>query len=134
VPAGLLDFARAAAEHALREPRALARALGEWLTEPKDKVWFAPGTALQAGQGARLDRRTRMLFDADHVFINGESFRAAGRDAQLMQRLANARALAAADVARLSGGAWELLMQWSEDGWLHADSLLAPGVMPSSNV
>jgi 50S ribosomal protein L16 3-hydroxylase len=28
-----------------------------------------------------LDRRTRMMFDAQHIFINGESYRASGRDA-----------------------------------------------------
>jgi 50S ribosomal protein L16 3-hydroxylase len=28
-----------------------------------------------------LDRRTRMMHDARHIFINGESYRAAGRDA-----------------------------------------------------
>ena len=41
----------------------------------------------------RLDRRTRMLYDERHVFINGESFRAGGRDATLMRRLADRRAL-----------------------------------------
>jgi 50S ribosomal protein L16 3-hydroxylase len=33
-----------------------------------------------------LDRRTRMMFDEQHIFINGESYRASGRDAQLMRR------------------------------------------------
>jgi len=53
------------------------------------------------------------------VFINGESFRAAGSDARLMRALADARELAAKDVAKLSEPAQDLLGQWIEDGWLH---------------
>ena len=59
-----------------------------------------------------------MLYDAAHVLINGESFLASGRDAKLMHALADCRELSAADVGRLSEGARELLMQWTEDGWL----------------
>ena len=46
-----------------------------------------------------LDRKTRMLYDERHVFINGESFRAAGRDATLARRLADRRRLDARSVA-----------------------------------
>ena len=60
-----------------------------------------------------------MMFDARHVFINGEAFRAGGRDAVLMQRLANERHLTPAQVAGLSAAARELLQQWVQDGWLH---------------
>ncbi len=118
VPMDLQIFARNAAERALRQPLALERALGEALTEPKPRVWFEIGEPLAGGSGARLDPRSRMLYDAAHVFINGESFRASGRDARLMRLLADRRELAAADVARLSDGARELLAQWTEDGWL----------------
>ncbi|MFG6431021.1 JmjC domain-containing protein [Roseateles sp. LYH14W] len=118
VPPALLDFARRAVEAAMQRPQALERALGEALTEPKPQVWFEPGEPLPPGQGVALDRRSRMLYDAAHVFLNGESFRAGGRDAALMHRLADERLLAAADVARLSAGARELLDQWTEDGWL----------------
>jgi 50S ribosomal protein L16 3-hydroxylase len=124
VPAGLIEFAREAAARALREPRALERALGEWLTEPKPKVWFDEGQDLARGQGVRLDRRSRMLYDHAHVFINGESFRAGGKDARLMRQLANERALSARQVGQLSEGAFELLRQWSEDGWLQSDGEL----------
>ncbi|MFT7724503.1 MAG: cupin domain-containing protein [Roseateles sp.] len=118
VPAALLDFARRAVEAAVQRPEALERALGEALTEPKATVWFEPGEPLPPGQGACLDRRSRMLYDATQVFLNGESFRAGGRDAALMQRLADARALTAAEVAELSAEARELLDQWTEDGWV----------------
>jgi len=120
VPIALIDFARDAAQRALNEPLALERALGEALTEPKPKVWFDDGAALPAGQGAALDRRSRMMYDEAHVFINGESFRASGRDARLMRQLADARVLSAAEVAQLSAGALDLLNQWAEDGWVAA--------------
>jgi len=120
VPQQLLDFARDAAERALREPLALERALGEALTEPKPKVWFEAGEPLPEGADAVLDRCSRMLYDAAHVFINGESFRAAGRDARLMRIFADERRLTAKQLAQLSEGARELLDQWAEDGWVRA--------------
>ena len=60
-----------------------------------------------------------MLYDERHVFINGESFRAGGRDATLMRRLADERRLdAAAASRRLSArGAPELLASWLRAGW-----------------
>jgi len=118
VPMDLQNFARNAVERALRQPLALERSLGEVLTEPKPRVWFSIGDPLPSGQGVRLDPRSRMMYDAVHVFLNGESFRAAGRDAQLMRRLADTRQLELREVNKLSEGARELLDQWTEDGWL----------------
>ncbi|MDT8998960.1 cupin domain-containing protein [Paucibacter sp. APW11] len=118
IPEALHNFARDAAERALREPLALERALGEALTEPKPRVFFEPGDALPAGLGAQLDRRSRMMYDRAHVFLNGESYRAAGRDARLMREFADARQLSAKQVQALSEGARELLDQWTEDGWV----------------
>ncbi len=40
VPPALQAFAQQALQRALAEPGAIARALGEWLTEPKPQVWF----------------------------------------------------------------------------------------------
>lgn len=118
VPEALVAFAREAAQRALDEPLALERALGEALTEPKPKVFFVPGEPLPQGQGARLDQRSRMMYDRAHVFINGEAFRAGGRDARLMRELADRRSLSARQVDALSEGARELLDQWTEDGWV----------------
>lgn len=120
VPKAMVDFAAQAMQAALRDPQALPRALGEYLTEPKVNVWFVSGEALSTG-GVRLDRRTRMLYDAKHIFINGESFRAGGRDAQLMRTLADQRYLLAADMARLSDDARHLASDWCEAGWLYAE-------------
>ena len=122
LPEAMLDFARDAVARALRDPDQLAMLLGEVMTEPKPSVWFdAEGDEVPVTGAVALDRRTRMLYDARHVFINGESYRASGRDARLMRRLADERALPSADVAALSPGARELLAQWKQAGWLHDD-------------
>ena len=119
IPAGLQQFAVAAMQAALERPLALNRALGEYLTEPKANVWFDGAAAPRSLGAVALDRRSRMMHDARHVFLNGESWRAGGRDATLMRRLADRRALSAAEVGRASEGAIELLRDWCEAGWLH---------------
>ncbi len=119
IPAALQDFAGEALQAALSQPLALNRALGEYLTEPKANVWFEGGPVPRRLGAVALDRRSRMLHDAQHVFLNGESWRAAGRDATLMRRLADRRELSASDVERASAGAVELLRDWCEAGWLH---------------
>ena len=122
LPEAMLDFARDAVARALRDPDQLAMLLGEAMTEPKPSVWFdALGSNAPVAGAVALDRRTRMLYDRRHVFINGESYRAGGRDARLMRRLADGRTLAAGEVAALSAGARELLAQWKQAGWLHDD-------------
>ena len=72
-----------------------------------------------AACGLCLDARTRMAYDARHLFINGESFLAAGRDARLMRSLADARQLSARDRRGLSPGAADLVLDWLAAGWLH---------------
>jgi len=119
IPQRLHDFAREALQRALSEPLVLERALGEYLTEPKPSVWFEPHDAGVMLEGVVLDRRTRMMYDTQHVFINGESYRAAGRDATLMRRLADERRLRSRDLARASDDALELLSAWCDAGWAH---------------
>ena len=129
VPEGLQRFAARAVTAALARPGALEQALGEVLTEPKPNVWFDTHEAAEAGApgpwlpgcGVRLDARTRMLVDARHVFVNGESWRAAGRDARLLSALAHGRRLGAADVARLGESALGVLDDWLQAGWLHLE-------------
>jgi 50S ribosomal protein L16 3-hydroxylase len=122
VPEALQRFAARALAAALRDPQALPRALGELLSEPKAQVWFEGGRPLPAGAGVRLDVRTRMLHDARHIYINGESYRAAGRDARLLRRLADGGRLAGAELAQLSADALGCLRQWAEAGWVRAES------------
>ena len=122
MPEELQQFARDAVTRALAQPWILERALGEYLSEPKPSVWFEPTASGVLQGGVVLDRRTRMLYDAQHVFINGESYLAAARDAALMRRLADARRLQAHELARASADALELLTSWCEAGWAHVCS------------
>ena len=121
IPSGLFDFARDALQAALQDPKVMERALGEYLTEPKANVWFDQGQPLSGVAAVCLDRRTRMMFDLHHVFINGEGYRAGGRDATLMRLLVDRRRLEKAEVGRLSAEARELLEAWCESGWVHVD-------------
>jgi 50S ribosomal protein L16 3-hydroxylase len=119
IPEALLEFSRSALEQALRDPMVLARSLGEHLTEPKPLVWFAEAAGATLAGGVRLDRRTRMMYDQNHVFINGEGYRAGGRDARLMRRLADERQLGARECATASNDARDLLQTWMAAGWVH---------------
>ncbi|MDB5859293.1 MAG: hypothetical protein JWQ76_2982, partial [Ramlibacter sp.] len=121
IPEALRGFAHEALAAALKDPSALDRALGEYLTEPKGNVWFEAGRVPRRLQALVLDARTRMLHDAKHVFVNGDSWRAAGRDALLMRRLADSRRLDRGDLDNASEGARELLQSWCEAGWAHAE-------------
>lgn len=124
VPKALQEFAAQAVAKALKDPQILNCLLGESLTEPKPNVWFdtpdlddLPNYAWPTQ--VQLDRRTKMLFDAKHIFINGESFRAAGQDAKLLRKLANDKILSPAQAAQLSDDAAELMQAWWEEGWWH---------------
>ena len=121
IPLALQEFSAAAVARIMADPKALACALGEVLSEPKPGVWFDGSSPHPAGGGLRLDRRSRMLYDDWFVFINGESYRAAGRDAKLMRQLADRHCLTAREVQSLSVGARGLIGQWSDAGWLIAD-------------
>jgi 50S ribosomal protein L16 3-hydroxylase len=115
IPGSLQRFCDAAIDAMLRDRR--RRALGEVLSEPKPGTWFVRADAAAIDAGIVLDRRTRMLYDESHIFVNGESYRASGVDAKLMHRLADERYLVAADVRRLGDDARELLAGWAEAGW-----------------
>ena len=125
VPKALQEFAVQSVAKALKDPQILNCLLGESLTEPKPNVWFdAPDfdelPRFEWPAQIRLDRRTKMLFDAKHIFINGESFRAAGKDAKLLRKLANEKTLSKALAAQLSDNAAELMQAWWEEGWWHS--------------
>jgi len=119
IPPQLQVFARDAVHAVLKDPLALDRALGEYLTEPKPNVWFQGDGSRGALRRVRLDRRSRMMYDDRHVFINGESYLASGRDATMMRALADRRCLVAAELAGASDAARSLLRSWCEAGWAH---------------
>jgi 50S ribosomal protein L16 3-hydroxylase len=119
IPPALLAFAADAVRRMVEPQQAVSRALGEVLTEPKAHVWFENAATAWSPGRLSLDRRTRMMYDDRHVFINGESTRLRGRDADLMRRLADDRRLEAHAVRRGSAAAQALLEEWFSSGWLH---------------
>lgn len=124
MPEALQEFARdalrAKLQAALVDVDLQNQILGEHLTEPKAAVWFEPGPeSNDVEAGVVLDRRTRMLYDQRHIFINGESYRAAGSDAKLMRALADKRGLDVKTMQKASDDARSLLASWCEAGWAH---------------
>jgi 50S ribosomal protein L16 3-hydroxylase len=95
------------------------------LTEPKPQVVFdRPARPLGLGQftsrariqGFELDRRTRMLYSARAVGINGESV-AGGAGLDALRRLADRRALSPRD--RVPAALWPTLHAWYLAGWIN---------------
>ena len=123
VPPALQAFAQREVGRAVRGRRAVDVALGESLTEPKAHVWFEPRQRPALGRwGLRLDARSRMMYDDEHIYLNGDSFCASGRDRRLMRKLADQRSLSTADVSLLSAGAVDAVHDWIESGWMRPDS------------
>ncbi len=126
VPDALRSFAMQSVLQALLVPQTLDRALGELLSEPKPQVWFDPPPALAGREtgaarmrfGVDLDARSRMLYDQDNLYLNGESFSVSGRDGKLLRLLADRRRLDAKEVPRLSPQARAEMAQWWAAGWI----------------
>jgi 50S ribosomal protein L16 3-hydroxylase len=119
IPENLGQFARKVLNKAMKCPDLLDSLVGEYLTEPKATVWFERAYAQpDLSTGVVLDRRTKMMYDERHVFINGESFRVGGKDARLLRDLADKRVLCAASCAKLSDSAQEALLDWLSASWL----------------
>jgi 50S ribosomal protein L16 3-hydroxylase len=123
IPADLNTFARRALEKVFSDPLAFERSVGESLTEPKANVFFTP-TADALRGGIVVDRSTRLLYDERHLVINGEAYRAGGKDFALLKDLANLRSLSEREVKGLSAQARSLLQEWLKMGWIH-------GTMPA---
>ena len=123
LPADMLRFAAQALQRVASDPTLLARALGEVLSDLKPTVSFdgdgLPDGGWALGQGVALDRRTRMLHDAQHVFVNGEAFVVAGEDGRLLRALADGRQLSDHEADGLSEGARAVMEDWIDMGWLH---------------
>lgn len=121
IPAAMGEFARQVVKEALQNPRLLDSLLGEYLTEPKSNVWFdALDQEPDLSGGVQLDRRTKMMYDAQHVFINGDAFRVSGKDARVLKSLADERRISPRQVKALSPDAQSALLDWACSGWLRA--------------
>lgn len=108
---------------------AIDRFIGRFLSEPKASVWFDPGKPIPlaafakraATRGLRLDRRTRMLYRGNDVFINGEYVTPERAARPWLRRLADERSLAAHALSRAltnDPALVALLHQWTGDGWV----------------
>ena len=119
IPQSLAGFARQVVDKALQNPDLLDSLLGEYLTEPKANVWFEDAeVAPDLSVGLRLDRRSKMMYDDKHVFINGEGFKVGGRDAVVLRQLADERVITVQKIKVLSEDAKEALLDWASAGWL----------------
>ena len=121
IPVSLQHFADTAMARATADPRVRQRALGEALSEPKPGTWFERAAPARLIGPLVLDRKSRMLYDDAHVYLNGEAFRAGGRDATLMRAFADARRIEPAARGRLSAEARGLLERWVEAGWCRSE-------------
>lgn len=121
IPQALAGFARQVVNKALQNPQLLDSLLGEYLTEPKAHVWFdGTQSELDVSAGVQLNRRTKMMYDRQHIFINGESFKVGGRDAIALRQLADDRVINGRKVKTLSADAKYALLDWASAGWLQA--------------
>jgi 50S ribosomal protein L16 3-hydroxylase len=117
---------------AIRVDRATLEAfVGSYLTEPKPDVYFAPpadplppaafASALRA-RGVALDRRTQLLYDARRFYLNGIAIAPPRGARRMLARLADRRALAASQCARMTAAETALLHDWYRDGFVELDA------------
>ena len=103
----------------------IAASLGEYLSEPRQQVFFIPPRrpmsapafdATLRKTGVRLDLKTVMLFHRGDFFINGDRVAVAPAERGALRVLANRRNLPAATplTALLRG----LLYDWYRAGWI----------------
>ena len=118
MPDGLLAFAELGLKALLADRQSLALSLGEILTEPKPQVWFEEAAGDWVCGAVQLNRKTRMLYDDHHVFINGDSLQVKGKDAKLLRLLADQRSLSETQVRSGSFDLQEALAEWYVAGWL----------------
>jgi 50S ribosomal protein L16 3-hydroxylase len=104
------------------------RFLLRYLTEPKARVVFerparpVPAhrfAVVAARRGLELARPTRMMYAGGEVGINGECVRMPAGSRETLRALADQRALAPPEFARLPLAAQALLQDWYAAGWLH---------------
>ena len=110
----LLSSVQAAAS----DPVIVRKFVGCYLTDPKMHVVFdVPEVPVSIKQferllqkrGIELDLKTRMLYDDEHVFVNGEATANIRGSRRFLRELANRRMLSAAKCAELKPGA---AMKW----------------------
>lgn len=124
IPDKLIKAAIQAVESVRLDESVATRFLGCWLTEPNRLAVFEPmdpeqvDALIESGTNWMLDRRTRMLYRGNVLFINGEH---TGLKAELaLKDLANMRRLTMSSptARKLSDDAMQAIRMWAEDGWI----------------
>jgi len=123
IPKEILSYGRKALGRIRWSGRDVERFLGEYLSEPKPQVVFAPGKSRRvlARSRVRLDAKTRLLYRGARFFINGESVELDGKNPGALRELADRRRASGAGLARarLAG----LISAWQRAGYLHLERL-----------
>jgi 50S ribosomal protein L16 3-hydroxylase len=120
MPPALMAFALEAVQKALSDKMLLEQLIGETLTDPKPGVYFDEGSLPSRWTHLQLSAKTRLSYDAKHMFINGQSFLCAGADAKILRKLADERSLAATDLTAASPELTSALGEFAKEGWLYA--------------
>lgn len=103
----------------------VARFTGRYFTEPKAHVFFEPPEAALdfdefaeqvAKHGVALDLKSQMLYDADHIYLNGDELDAEPAARPDLLRLADARGLPPGDYDEAT---LEALYTCYDYGYLH---------------
>ena len=124
IPDKLVKAAIEAVESVRLNESVATRFLGCWLTEPNRLAVFESmdpeqvDALIESGANWTLDRRTRMLYRGNELFINGEhtglKAEAALKDLADMRRLT----MSSTAARKLSEDAVEAIRMWAEDGWI----------------
>jgi 50S ribosomal protein L16 3-hydroxylase len=122
LPPALMAFALEAVNKALADTTLLEQLIGETLTDPKPGVYFDEGSLPKQWQRISLSPKTRMSYDAKHMFINGQSFRCAGADAKILRKLADERSISAMELRAGSAALMPAIGEFAKEGWLYARS------------
>lgn len=121
IPQSLIDACLSAASRVQFNEALAHRFLGCWLTEPNPFAVFdaePDEVELKANMHLTLDRRTRMLYRAQMLFINGEL--APVKANALLKKLANHRRLwlTEAMLQNMPQDIEDCLLDWLEAGWI----------------
>lgn len=110
----------------------IARFLGQYLSEPKSHIFFAPPRSKKLAldefvrraykNGVRLDLKSQLLFHENLFFMNGETSLVGFNTCEILATLADSRRLP-------PGINWDndmqrLLYQWYGDGYITLDKLI----------
>lgn len=125
LPPAMVKFAAQAFARLKPDSALFESVLGTYLTTPKPHVWFEGAeqslpSLRRACQhnGCRLDRRSKMLYTARTVFLNGEPVPADLAGSSLLRLLADQHHLTALQVKGASAAELAALAQWCVQGWL----------------